>query len=51
VGFVGGVLRLHPAVSASLEAALPDAPLFYPEIDAARHSALMARQNDKGRTP
>lgn len=48
VGIVGGVLRLHPAVSESLEAALPDAPLFYPEIDAARHGARMARQTDKG---
>ena len=48
VGIVGGVLRLHPAVRSALVAALPDAPLFYPEIDAARHAARMARHNDIG---
>jgi N-acetylglucosamine kinase-like BadF-type ATPase len=51
VGAVGGVLRLHPQVRASLEAALPGADLSYPEIDAARHAARMAYHQDEGHTP
>lgn len=46
VGAVGGVLRLHPQVRASFEAALPGIAPSYPEIDAARHAACMARPQD-----
>jgi len=49
VGVVGGVLRLHPLVRAALAAALDGMPLFYPELDPARHAARMARQFDKGK--
>ncbi len=41
---VGGVLRLHPAVRAGVEAALPDAEISYPEIASARHAARMAHR-------
>ena len=43
VGYVGGIVRLHPAVKASLLAALPDDDVLFPEADAALHAALMAR--------
>jgi len=51
LGVVGGVLRLHPAVSESLEAGLSGADIFYPEIDAARHATRMARQQDGAYLP
>ncbi|WP_306117949.1 MULTISPECIES: BadF/BadG/BcrA/BcrD ATPase family protein [unclassified Roseitalea] len=42
VGLIGGVLRLHPAIVAAIEAALPDAELVFPKIDAAATAARLA---------
>lgn len=43
IGYVGGVIRLHPAIKQSLLAALPGQDVSFPETDAALHAAQMAR--------
>lgn len=43
IGYVGGIVRLHPAIKASLLAALPDEEVLFPESDAALCAALMAQ--------
>lgn len=43
VAAVGGVWRLHPAIRAAFEAALPGVAPSYPAPDAAAHAARMAR--------
>ena len=42
VAFIGGALRLHPAIRAEIEASLAGLTPQFPQIDAAAHAALMA---------
>ncbi|ALJ81947.1 N-acetylglucosamine kinase [Ketogulonicigenium vulgare] len=43
IGFVGGVMRLHPSIRAEVERALPGYDLQFPTIDAALQAARIAR--------
>ena len=43
IGFVGGIIDLHPAIRTSLAAALPGETLLYPRLDAAAFAAQWAR--------
>lgn len=43
IGYVGGIIDLHPAIRASLLASLPDETLLYPRLDVAAFAALWAR--------
>ena len=43
VGFVGGIVALHPSMKPAIEAALPAETVVFPTIDAAAHAAQMAR--------
>jgi N-acetylglucosamine kinase-like BadF-type ATPase len=43
IGYVGGIIDLHPAIRESLLAALPDEVLLYPRLDAAAFAARWAR--------
>ncbi|MCB1408013.1 MAG: N-acetylglucosamine kinase [Rhodobacteraceae bacterium] len=51
VAAIGGVLALHPAVAASLAAALPDVTLTRPDLDAAAQAATMALSTHAPETP
>jgi N-acetylglucosamine kinase-like BadF-type ATPase len=44
IAFVGGIISLHPAMQPMLRAALPDASVSFPKVDAATHAARWARQ-------
>jgi glucosamine kinase len=44
IGYVGGVINLHQSIKPALIAALSGCQVVFPQIDAARHAALMARQ-------
>ncbi|GLQ54690.1 N-acetylglucosamine kinase [Devosia nitrariae] len=44
IGYVGGVIGLHQSIKSALIAALPGCHVVFPQIDAARHAAVMARQ-------
>ncbi|KFL26947.1 hypothetical protein JP74_10275 [Devosia sp. 17-2-E-8] len=43
IGYVGGIVRLHPVIKTSLLAALQGEDVSFPETDAALHAAGMAR--------
>lgn len=43
IGYVGGIIDLHPAIRTSLAAALPGETLLYPRLDAAAFAAQWAR--------
>lgn len=43
IGYVGGIIDLHPAIRQSLLASLPDEVLLYPRLDAAAFAAQWAR--------
>lgn len=43
VGYIGGIVRLHPNIKTSLIAALSGEDVVFPEADAALHAARMAR--------
>lgn len=43
IGYVGGIIDLHPAIRESLAASLPDEVLLYPRLDAAAFAAQWAR--------
>lgn len=43
VGYVGGILRLHPFVIASLIETLADVTVVFPQLDAAEYAATIAR--------
>lgn len=43
VGYVGGILRLHPFIIASLIETLADVTVVFPQLDAAEFAATMAR--------
>lgn len=43
IGYVGGIVDLHPQIRLSLAAALPDETLLYPRLDAAAFAAQWAR--------
>lgn len=45
IGYVGGIVRLHPIIKTSLLAALPGEDVSFPETDAALHAAQMARSH------
>ncbi|UXN73848.1 hypothetical protein N8D56_00035 [Devosia sp. A8/3-2] len=42
IGYVGGIIDLHPAIRESLAASLPDETLLYPRLDAAAFAAQWA---------
>lgn len=44
IGYVGGVISLHESIKPALIAALSGCQVVFPQIDAARHAAVMARQ-------
>lgn len=51
VGFIGGVIRLSPAIRQGLERSFEDVDITFPTIDAALQAARMARQAaQKGRS-
>ena len=43
IGYVGGIIDLHPQIRLSLADALPDEVLLYPRLDAAAFAAQWAR--------
>jgi len=43
IGYVGGIVKLHPALKASLLDALAGEEVSFPQSDPARHAAQMAR--------
>ncbi|WP_375452040.1 N-acetylglucosamine kinase [uncultured Devosia sp.] len=43
VAFIGGIITLHPGIKPALKAALPQAVMSFPQIDAAAHAAQWAR--------
>lgn len=43
VGYVGGILRLHPFIIASLIETLADVTVVFPQLDAAEYAATIAR--------
>lgn len=43
IGYVGGIIDLHPTIRTSLAAALPGETLLYPRLDAAAFAAQWAR--------
>lgn len=46
VGFVGGIIDLHPLIRAGLVEALPGVDLSFRRVDAALHAAQMARAHN-----
>lgn len=44
IGYVGGVIGLHKSIKPALTAALSGCQVVFPQIDAAQHAAVMARQ-------
>lgn len=44
VAFIGGIITLHPSMQPMLQAALSNAVVTFPQIDAAAHAAQWARQ-------
>jgi N-acetylglucosamine kinase-like BadF-type ATPase len=44
VAFIGGITTLHPGIQPALVAALPQAQVTFPQIDAAAHAAERARR-------
>jgi N-acetylglucosamine kinase-like BadF-type ATPase len=46
VGFIGGVIGLHPAIRAGLEHEFPAQTLLFPKIDAALQAARMAQRGN-----
>lgn len=49
LGYVGGIVRLHPVIKTSLLAALAGEDVVFPEADAAFHAARMARDLSSAR--
>jgi glucosamine kinase len=43
IGFVGGIVTLHPSIKPAIEATLTGEEVIFPTIDAAAHAAQMAR--------
>lgn len=43
IGYIGGIVRLHPNIKTSLIAALSGEDVVFPEADAALHAARLAR--------
>lgn len=51
VAVIGGVLALHPAILAGMQAGLPEVTLSRPTLDAAAHAAAMALAHFPMETP
>ncbi len=43
VGFIGGIVDLHPLIRPAVAEALPGTDVIFPQVDAAFHAAQMAR--------